>query len=108
MGKTRPARRRRVTAPRRARGAWMWVVAGALVGMFALTISTMRRDPNPTPAAMPAEPAFLPTVENTARPSAPAPPDMVWVPGGEFSMGAADPADKNDAVGMQATADSRP
>ena len=110
MSKTRPARRRRAAAPRRARGAWMWVVAGALVGTFALTISTMRREPapNPTPAAMPAEPAFLPTVENTARPSAPAPQGMVWVPGGEFSMGAADPADKTDAVGMQATADSRP
>jgi formylglycine-generating enzyme required for sulfatase activity len=34
---------------------------------------------------------------------------MVWIPGGEFSMGAADPmgADNND-VGMQATDDSRP
>jgi formylglycine-generating enzyme required for sulfatase activity len=33
---------------------------------------------------------------------------MVWIPGGEFSMGAADPADGRDVVGMQATADSRP
>ena len=34
---------------------------------------------------------------------------MVWIPGGEFSMGAADPmgADNND-VGMHATTDSRP
>jgi formylglycine-generating enzyme required for sulfatase activity len=34
---------------------------------------------------------------------------MVWIPGGEFSMGATDPqgAD-NNAVGMQATEDSRP
>jgi formylglycine-generating enzyme required for sulfatase activity len=34
---------------------------------------------------------------------------MVWIPGGEFSMGAADPTgvDAND-VGMHATADSRP
>jgi sulfatase modifying factor 1 len=34
---------------------------------------------------------------------------MVWIPGGEFSMGAADPigADAN-VVGMQATTDSRP
>jgi formylglycine-generating enzyme len=37
------------------------------------------------------------------------PEDMVWIPGGEFSMGAADPQgiDRND-VGMHATADSRP
>ena len=33
---------------------------------------------------------------------------MVWVPGGEFSMGAQDPPDSNDTVGMQATTDSRP
>jgi formylglycine-generating enzyme required for sulfatase activity len=34
---------------------------------------------------------------------------MVWIPGGEFSMGAADPTGTdNNAVGMHATADSRP
>jgi len=33
---------------------------------------------------------------------------MVWIPGGEFSMGAQDPPDMSDTVGMQATADSRP
>jgi formylglycine-generating enzyme len=33
---------------------------------------------------------------------------MVWIPGGEFSMGVQSPRDMNDAVGMQATLDSRP
>jgi formylglycine-generating enzyme required for sulfatase activity len=33
---------------------------------------------------------------------------MVWIPGGEFSMGARDPFDMKDIVGMQATTDSRP
>ena len=33
---------------------------------------------------------------------------MVWIPGGEFSMGAQDPHDMHDAVGMQATTESRP
>jgi formylglycine-generating enzyme required for sulfatase activity len=34
---------------------------------------------------------------------------MAWIPGGEFSMGAQDPPDKeHDHVGMQATEDSRP
>jgi formylglycine-generating enzyme required for sulfatase activity len=33
---------------------------------------------------------------------------MVWIPGGEFSMGARNPTDEHDAVGMQATTDSRP
>ena len=42
-------------------------------------------------------------------PSDPAPDGMVWIPGGEFSMGAADSSDDemND-VGMHATRDSRP
>jgi formylglycine-generating enzyme required for sulfatase activity len=58
---------------------------------------------------MPAAPAFLPTVENKTPPPGPAPEGMVWIPGGEFSMGAADPTgmDRND-VGMHATDDSRP
>ena len=32
----------------------------------------------------------------------------MWIPGGEFSMGAQDPTDMRDAIGMQATEDSRP
>ena len=34
---------------------------------------------------------FRPTIQNTAPASASTPPNMVWVPGGEFSMGAEDP-----------------
>ena len=33
---------------------------------------------------------------------------MVWIPGGEFSMGAQDERDMHDAVGMQATSESGP
>ena len=51
--------------------------------------------------------AFGPTVPNTTAAPATAPRDMVWVPGGEFSMGAQDPPDMDD-VGMKATLDSRP
>src|SRR5215471_13708915 len=50
---------------------------------------------------------FLPTVPNSGRPTSQAPEGMVWIPGGEFSMGAQDPP-LMDAVGMQATRDSRP
>jgi formylglycine-generating enzyme required for sulfatase activity len=50
---------------------------------------------------------FLPTIPGGSSPSGPAPAGMVWIPGGEFSMGAADARDMND-VGMTATRDSRP
>jgi len=34
---------------------------------------------------------FLPTVANDAKPTGDPPAGMVWIPGGEFSMGSADP-----------------
>jgi len=53
--------------------------------------------------------AFGPTVPNTQPPPGPAPKGMVWIPGGEFSMGAQDPQGTDmNMVGMQATTDARP
>ncbi|MEY2854230.1 MAG: Serine/threonine-protein kinase pkn1 [Pseudomonadota bacterium] len=53
--------------------------------------------------------AFAATLPNDAPAPDAAPAGMAWIPGGQFSMGAADPTG-NDAneVGMQATRDSRP
>jgi len=50
---------------------------------------------------------FEPTIPNTMSAAVKAPPGMVWIPGGEFSMGAQDPPGMDD-VGMKATVDSRP
>lgn len=51
--------------------------------------------------------SFAETVANTASAPRPAPDGMVWIPGGEFSMGAVDPPGM-DAVGMNGTRDARP
>jgi formylglycine-generating enzyme len=51
---------------------------------------------------------FLDTIAGNTTPPGAAPDGMVWIPGGEFSMGARDPFDQQDVVGMQATTDSRP
>jgi formylglycine-generating enzyme len=58
---------------------------------------------SPTPPA----PLFGPTIPSAAIPPSETPPGMVWIPGGEFSMGAQDPPEMDD-VGMKATIDSRP
>ena len=50
---------------------------------------------------------FQRTVANTARPSAPIPSGVVWVPGGEFSMGSEDPRSMSSG-GHEAMADARP
>jgi formylglycine-generating enzyme len=50
---------------------------------------------------------FTPTVVNTARPSTAARASMVWVPGGEFSMGSEDPRTMPSG-GHEAMADARP
>ncbi len=70
----------------------------------------LRADTSAASRGVPAEGEFEPTMLNSggARPGR-APEGMVWIPGGEFSMGAAEPVghDMNE-VGMQATRDSRP
>ena len=52
-------------------------------------------------------PSFGPTIPIATPAPTSSPHGMVWISGGEFSMGAIDPP-ADDAVGMQAAADSRP
>jgi formylglycine-generating enzyme len=59
------------------------------------------------PAVPVAEPGFAPTVPSTAAPPVTRPPGMVWIPGGEFSMGASDPR-ALDHGGHEPMTDARP
>jgi formylglycine-generating enzyme required for sulfatase activity len=104
--------------PRRNQPSRIAVVAVAVLAAVAALVWRSVPDGAPPPAptgvaeprsSMPPGPVrFDPTVENTAAPPGNTPGGMVWIPGGEFSMGAQDPPDVHDLVGMQATRDSRP
>lgn len=54
-----------------------------------------------------ADEGFLPTVENTSGPGSEAPDGMVWIPGGEFSMGSLDPRSLEKG-GKEPMEDARP
>lgn len=92
-----------------SRPAHKWILPAAIIvacGAAGFVFSAMR---STTPTSATSAPdQFLPTVENKAAPPGGAPEGMVWIPGGEFSMGARAPMDTSDRVGMQATTDSRP
>ena len=54
--------------------------------------------------------AFSPTIVNMAQPPGPAPQGMVWIPGGEFSMGSQDATKTTCPLdgGMQPVLDAQP
>jgi formylglycine-generating enzyme required for sulfatase activity len=94
------------TRPRRFRN--LLVLSGVLFLVLALGWYLHSRFVLPRASAMAArESGFLPTIANQIIPKENPPAGMAWIPGGEFSMGAADPPGM-DEVGMQATHDSRP
>ena len=86
----------RKTAQSRQHSRWNWQLS--VLGVVVLLVSAyvmLGRDDAQEPRATrePLGPTFLATVVNQDRPVGPAPQGMVWVPGGEFSMGASDPGD---------------
>jgi len=98
-------------------GATIWKLSSTRTASAARTspatnspvMASVEPVSSPTATAIPATSLFSPTVPNKALPDGKAPQDMVWITGGEFSMGAQDPPDmEHDHVGMQATEDSRP
>src|SRR5271166_5697908 len=52
--------------------------------------------------------SFAPTVANSSKPSSPAPEGMVWIPGGEFSMGSEGKCDGKSCCSPATVADALP
>jgi formylglycine-generating enzyme required for sulfatase activity len=85
--------------------------AGLLIAAVVIGVTATWSGSSPAVAPLPdvrASDRFLPTIEDQKPLPEPAPRGMVWVPGGEFSMGARDPQNARDTVGMRETTDSRP
>jgi len=115
MSQARPETRHSGAASRRDASLRGWRVSGgALLVVAGVVAWSMRggraveQSAAPAPAApVPAEPAFAATVAGTTEAPRPAPKGMVWIPGGEFSMGAADPRSR-DHGGHESMSDARP
>jgi len=87
--------RKKASGPER-RGSgkkWAWAAVVLLVagGAGAWVAHSQRRPATPPEVQPSPAPAFAPTVPNPGPAPGPARPGMVWIPGGEFSMGAEDP-----------------
>ena len=62
----------------------------------------------PTFAQKAVSPAFAPTEQNKTLPPGPAPKGMVWIPGGEFSMGSEGKCDGKSCCSPATVADALP
>jgi sulfatase modifying factor 1 len=82
---------------------WMRVLGFVLIALLAGADAAA----NATPSSPPTTGRFAPTLELPAAPPGPAPEGMVWIPGGEFSMGALDPRSTPEG-GPDAMEDARP
>ena len=91
-------------SPARARGrrTAVLIVMGSMAGA---ALDCAREQPGAVPEAASAR---APTIASEAPPPGSAPPGMVWIPGGEFSMGSEDPTRDPICGGNDPMPDTRP
>jgi formylglycine-generating enzyme len=76
------------------------------VAMLALALSAYAVDP--VSSAPEETSSFASTVANASKPPSPAPEGMVWIPGGEFSMGSEGKCDGKSCCSPATVADALP
>ena len=88
---------------------WIWglVASLAIAGAAGWVVYSQQRSARTPAAETASKPTFEPTAPNSSPSPAGAPEGMVWIPGGEFSMGTEDPHDMS-AGAMNSMADARP
>lgn len=86
----------------------IWFTIFALSRSASLSLSSISASTSEADSAPPsASSVFGPTISNSRTGPTLAPSGMVWIPGGEFSMGAFDPP-ATDGGAMHGAADARP
>lgn len=92
-------------------GAAVYFIAAAIVALSVFGAYQLFRPESPSLVAdmkpAPINGSFLTTVPNDFKPLSEAPAGMVWIPGGEFSMGNSDPRGAEHG-GHDPMADTRP
>ena len=101
-------RKNAATMPvKRAKATLILVTSIVVVGIAAWLFYSHAKGSTAQLMASTASSSFQATIPNRAPAPERAPAGMVWISGGEFSMGASDPPDM-DEVGTKATQDARP